>query len=140
MIPRGCQHDGRSPATAEESYMSKRNTRKRLARTSDLYGLQPVSKRRWRQILEVLGATCLNCGAQPVTRDHVQPIACGGLNHPANLQPLCRPCNNAKADRIIDYRSAEQRAKVLARWPLECAPVEKYVATPMRTSVAVLTG
>ncbi len=28
--------------------------------------------------------------------DHVQPLAEGGARHRSNLQPLCRPCSDAK--------------------------------------------
>lgn len=70
-------------------------------------------------MLEILGNRCLKCGAGRVTRDHIVPLSRGGLNHPANLQPLCVRCNNRKADQIVDYRSLEQKAKILQRWPLK---------------------
>lgn len=119
--------------------MSKKSSRKRLARTDDLYGLQPNSKRRWRQVLDILGHVCLKCGATPITRDHVVPLARGGLNHPANLQPLCGPCNRRKADFIRDYRTAEQRARILQRWPLELVPIERYRYS-LSIPLAELTG
>jgi 5-methylcytosine-specific restriction endonuclease McrA len=120
----------------------KKGNRKRLAhidRTDDLYGLQPQSKKRWRQLLKILGDACLKCGAQPVTRDHIVPIARGGLNHPANLQPLCRRCNGRKNDNIVDYRTQAQRDAVLARWPLERVPLEEY-NQPVRTTIAEFLG
>jgi 5-methylcytosine-specific restriction endonuclease McrA len=119
--------------------VSTKNNRKRLARVDDLYGLQPNSKRRWRQVLEILGTVCLKCGAAPITRDHVVPIARGGLNHPANLQPLCRPCNNHKGDQIMDYRTDAQRSQILKRWPLEPVPIERY-QNSMSTTLAELIG
>jgi len=69
-------------------------------------------------VLDILGIVCLKCGATPVTRDHIVPLARGGLNHPANLQPLCHRCNRRKGDAIIDYRSDEQRAAIRQRWPI----------------------
>jgi 5-methylcytosine-specific restriction endonuclease McrA len=110
-----------------------------LARTADLYGLQPFSKKRWRQLQEILGDVCLKCGVRPVTRDHIVPLARGGLNHPANVQPLCIRCNGVKGDAIVDYRTDEQRSLILARWPLEPVPAEAYRAAPMRVTMAVLT-
>lgn len=119
--------------------MSKRwlVRKRRYAQTEDLYGLQPQSKKRWRQLLKMLGDACLKCGAKPITRDHIVPIARGGLNHPANLQPLCGPCNRRKSDNIADYRTEAQRAAVLARWPLERVPLEKYTQ-PTRPTIAEL--
>lgn len=117
--------------------MSKKNNRKAFARTDELYGLQPLSRHRWRQILVILGGVCLNCKGTPVTRDHIVPIARGGLNHPTNLQPLCQRCNLRKADSIFDYRTPEQKAQIAARWPLERIPLENYVE-PIRTTLADL--
>lgn len=61
--------------------MSTKRNRKRLAhidRMDDLYGLQPQSRRRWRQVMEILGKACLKCGAvDHITRDHIVPIARG---------------------------------------------------------------
>lgn len=116
--------------------MSKKSNRKRLARIdrdADLYGLQPQSKKCWRKVLKILGETCLKCGATPITRDHVVPLCRGGLNHPANLQPLCHRCNVHKGDQIADYRTPEQRALILARWPLERVPLEDYLRSPPTT-------
>jgi 5-methylcytosine-specific restriction endonuclease McrA len=120
--------------------MSKKNNRRALARIDDWYGLQPLSRRRWKQILVVLGDKCLKCGAQPVTRDHVVPLASGGLNHPANLQPLCHRCNVRKGDTTVDYRMPEQRQVILERWPIERIPIENYTRTgPMRAALIKLT-
>lgn len=109
--------------------MSKRkwqDRKRHLARTDDLYGLQSQSKKRWRQLLKILGDVCLKCGVQPVTKDHIVPLARGGLNHPTNLQPLCRRCNGTKGDDIADYRTPAMREAILARWPLNRVPLEEY--------------
>ena len=45
------------------------------------------------------GKQCLQCGAtKELTIDHVVPRADGGVATPTNLQPLCRKCNEEKAD------------------------------------------
>jgi 5-methylcytosine-specific restriction endonuclease McrA len=31
--------------------------------------------------------------------DHIVPVACGGSDHPSNVQVLCEDCNLAKAAR-----------------------------------------
>jgi len=36
-----------------------------------------------------------------MTIDHVQPLSKGGKDHIKNIQPMCYPCNQIKADSII---------------------------------------
>lgn len=98
--------------------MRRRSRLRRYAKTDGLFGLQPQSHRTWRRILDILGHYCLKCGRAPVTRDHIVPLCRGGLNHPANLQPLCKDCNRRKGSAIVDWRSPEQRSAILQRWPL----------------------
>lgn len=79
-----------------------------------------VTSSDWRQLLTILGRRCLCCGSEaPPTQDHIVPLAKGGAHHPANLQPLCRPCNERKQARAFDYRSDAQRAAVAAVWVIE---------------------
>jgi len=67
-----------------------------------------------------LGDRCLCCGSGIlITQDHIVPLARGGLHHPTNLQPLCRPCNERKQARNRDFRTDEQRAAVNAVWVVE---------------------
>ena len=74
----------------------------------------------WRALTEILGTSCLACGSQErPTQDHIVPLAKGGLHHPLNLQPLCRPCNERKQARIADYRTTEQRAAIEKVWVVE---------------------
>jgi hypothetical protein len=41
------------------------------------------------------------------------------VDHPINFQPLCRPCNERKQAREVDYRTPEQRAAIQAVWVVE---------------------
>ena len=49
-------------------------------------------KARWA----MWGNRCYACGAPATTTDHVIALANGGTNWPANLRPMCKPCNAKK--------------------------------------------
>lgn len=62
----------------------------------------------WAAMLEWFGYCCLSCGAMSdLTVDHVIPLALGGANLIANLQPLCRSCNSQKHAHTLDYRDPD---------------------------------
>ena len=64
-----------------------------------------LTAKQWREILNLYGHKCLCCGStEDITKDHVIPLALGGLTTKDNIQPLCRKCNSRKNDDIIDYR------------------------------------
>jgi 5-methylcytosine-specific restriction endonuclease McrA len=45
------------------------------------------------------GGRCVYCGSfYDLTIDHVVPRSKGGTDDRSNLQTLCRPCNEKKAD------------------------------------------
>lgn len=44
------------------------------------------------------GGRCWRCGVEAVATDHVKPLSRGGSNWPANLRPICTPCNSSKRD------------------------------------------
>jgi hypothetical protein len=46
---------------------------------------------------------CMSCERtdMPLVKDHIFPISKGGCDCIHNLQPLCKPCNSAKCDRIV---------------------------------------
>jgi len=59
--------------------------------------------RAW--VLNRDGHKCLKCGAtENLTVDHIVPKSRGGTLERNNLQTLCLPCNQEKADNTIDYR------------------------------------
>lgn len=53
---------------------------------------------------------CLACGRHeselknPLQPDHIVPLSRGGMDGIDNIQPLCKPCNQHKLARTIDYR------------------------------------
>lgn len=72
----------------------------------------------WQAVLSICGERCCSCGGTDhLTIDHVIPTSRGGLNHPANLQPLCSACNSSKHDRPeCDFRTDEQRLQIHDRF------------------------
>lgn len=49
------------------------------------------------------GYRCVQCGSRrELTLDHVIPKAQGGAHTVDNLQTMCGPCNNMKADSMPD--------------------------------------
>ena len=59
----------------------------------------------WHEVLVRYGSVCLVCGVTDrLTPDHVIPLARGGENVIANIQPLCLDCNRRKNAKTADYR------------------------------------
>lgn len=106
----------RDPDTARAA--GRLNEAARRARKAGSNGR--VTSSDWKHLLQILGRNCLCCGSEaPPTQDHIVPLAMGGDHHPSNLQPLCRPCNERKQARAIDYRTTVQRASVSSVWVVE---------------------
>ena len=63
--------------------------------------MSPVLRAR---ILERDGFRCRRCGNGPrdarLVVDHITPVALGGETVDTNMQTLCEPCNQGKADRL----------------------------------------
>jgi hypothetical protein len=45
---------------------------------------------------------CSCCGELflKVTKDHIYPLSKGGIDHPFNIQPMCKPCNKRKSNTV----------------------------------------
>lgn len=67
--------------------------------------LEPIDIELWKIKLDVLNNQCQMCKVYLSDRlvecDHIIPITKGGTNHIDNLQPLCKPCNSSKGNKII---------------------------------------
>lgn len=75
---------------------------RRRARLRD--GKSPgVTAAQWAEILETFGHACAYClkTGLKLTRDHVEPIARGGLDSPENVVPACLPCNLNKNSKLL---------------------------------------
>jgi hypothetical protein len=70
------------------------NNRKRRARQFGAAGTHTTSdlQARWA----MWGDRCWMCGDQAKATDHVKALSRGGSNWPANLRPICQPCNSRK--------------------------------------------
>jgi len=83
-----------------------------------------ASGRWWAQDIRtlrvVLGSLCPACGKRRSgSIDHVIPLARGGSNHPTNLQFLCNRCNSSKSTTRKDFRTKEQRQRILRAFQLQ---------------------
>ncbi len=65
--------------------------------------VKPAARRKRREKVYIRDAyTCQGCfevfPADQLTLDHIKPACLGGSNRMENLQAMCFPCNQAKAD------------------------------------------
>ena len=61
-----------------------------------------ITQAQWGAILLRHGGGCAQCGSdKEIHMDHIIPVARGGKTEPANLQPLCRPCNQSKGAKLL---------------------------------------
>jgi len=57
-------------------------------------------------LVSQFGERCAKCGAGgKIQIDHIAPVAQGGASELWNLQLLCAACNNAKGNRLQDFRA-----------------------------------
>lgn len=85
----------------------------------------------WRDVLLYFRGGCAYCGKKQsrklrLTRDHLIPVATGGLTVRANILPACRSCNSSKSDyewkewiAKRKYYNPEQ-VKMIEQWVREC--------------------
>jgi len=85
----------------------KIKVRETIRRTRKTQAGGSFTAQEWKDLCEKYGNKCLCCDAtdKPLTVDHIVPVSKGGSSNIENLQPLCKPCNCSKHDKIIDYRS-----------------------------------
>ena len=68
----------------------------------------------------VFGTTCVACGGAADSFDHILAVSKGGLTEMANIQPMCQPCNNTKADQGVEIEDVD------LTFPLRPPPSDGY--------------
>jgi hypothetical protein len=88
-------------ANPDRVALIENNRRARKYGANDNYTIQ-----EWNDLCAQYGNKCLSCGKTNIklTADHIIPLAVGGNNSIANIQPLCQSCNSIKRTKTIDYR------------------------------------
>jgi 5-methylcytosine-specific restriction endonuclease McrA len=60
-----------------------------------------LTKREWEQVLKAHNGLCMRCQtSENISMDHIVPLSRGGNHTKENVQPLCRPCNSRKKNRL----------------------------------------
>lgn len=112
-VSRRWYHNNREYACLQSRTWAKENVertrqrnRVRLSRKKFADGI--ITAQEERELFEKYNYTCINPNcpdtSQPITLDHIVPLARGGTNTIENAQPLCRSCNSSKGTKTIDYR------------------------------------
>jgi hypothetical protein len=80
--------------------------------------MMAVSKRTRFEVLRRDNYTCRYCRSteNPLTVDHVTPVALGGTDKPDNLVAACKDCNSGKASSSPDEGTVAQVADDAVRW------------------------
>jgi 5-methylcytosine-specific restriction endonuclease McrA len=80
-------------------YVETTELSERLGIPDETSAIKP-SRKLSAEVLKLYGKSCFACGSgRALEIDHLVPKSRGGLATFQNLQPLCRGCNNAKADQ-----------------------------------------
>ena len=103
-------------AAHPEKHREWKNTAQRNRRARKKASVGRFTTVEWLGLKDSFGRECLACGiseealiklGRSLLPDHVRPLAKGGNNDLANIQPLCHGtggCNNRKATKWVDYR------------------------------------
>jgi 5-methylcytosine-specific restriction endonuclease McrA len=71
------------------------------------------------EVRKLYASPCRVCGSKDnISADHITPLSRGGRHSIGNLQPLCKPCNSSKKDRLmIEWRYNLTSKKTLLTTP-----------------------
>lgn len=90
-----------------------------------------VSKRTRYEVLKRDNHTCRYCHAadQPLTVDHVTPVALGGSDDPSNLVAACKDCNAGKSSSNPDASLVEDVKQDALRWAAAIAKAAELLSS-----------
>lgn len=86
----------RAYAAAHPDSIAANNARYRARKTGA--SVNDLTAAQWREILAAYDHRCVYCGRkmQRLTKDHIIPLAKGGMHTFSNIVPACRSCNFRK--------------------------------------------
>lgn len=107
------------------AYRAAKRTAKRNRRARKRAALvEVITSQAWREIVASWGGRCAYCArpesVAPLTLDHFQPLARGGVHARHNAVPACKSCNSRKNARdpfefLFDFcRLDAERIKLIA--------------------------
>lgn len=72
-----------------------------------------IAERDWTRLVNRYGGRCFYCGSrEPMTIDHIIPLARGGRHTIGNVLPACKSCNCSKQERlIVEWRTARHHRR-----------------------------
>lgn len=100
-----------------------------------------VSKRTRYEVLRRDNFTCRYCRSSdnPLTVDHVTPVALGGSDKPDNLVAACKDCNYGKASSSPDSTMVADVSEDAVRWSKAIETVAKARRADKRKRNAYVT-
>ena len=63
----------------------------------------------------------------PMTKEHIHPLVLGGFERDENIIPLCKKCNNARNDVMIDVLGSSDIKAIRRRMPAIKVAVQEFV-------------
>lgn len=76
---------------------AKSHRRRALVLGAEVAG--PVSAQAYLAVMR--SGSCVYCGGQADSVDHVRPLSRGGWEHESNLVPACRADNSSKGSKLL---------------------------------------
>lgn len=114
--PKPCSHAGCGVLVRDGSGRCDKHPREAWAKP--VTATKRVTGRKLQRMRDQLFAgnpLCVECERQgrvtlATQRDHIKPLAEGGLDDDSNVQPLCEPCHDAKS------KAESKRGQSRRRW------------------------
>lgn len=94
-----------------DRYRDKRIVYQSSIRAARYGATGSYSLQEWLDICVKCDFKCIVCGEKkPLTADHIIPLSKGGSNNIENIQPLCKPCNSRKHNKLPENLTVPQQS------------------------------